>query len=72
MKTIIHVNRQILQRNRKNGTKDPPITVKTYKNNTYCYEAGNEHFRVVYRPDKPLLCGAVCWVETHDKVEIIA
>ena len=71
MKTYIHVNKQVLARNRKNGTNDPAITVKTYKSNIYCYEVGNEHFRVVHRPDKPLSCGAVCWVETNDKVEII-
>jgi hypothetical protein len=22
----------------------------------------------VYRPDKPLSCGAVCWVETHSDI----
>ena len=71
MKTIIHINKQILAHNRKYGTQKPAVSVKTYKSNTYCYEAGDEHFRVVHRPNKPLSCGAVCWVETTDKVEII-
>ena len=80
MKKIIHVNQHVLKRNTKKGTDDPVLTVKTYKNNDYAHEAiirdanGNEVARVVYRPHKPLSCGARCWIETDtetSEVEII-
>ena len=66
MKTIIHVNQHIIKSNRKKGEVEPVLTCKTYKTNTYAHEAiirdaeGNEVARVVYRPDKPLSCGARC------------
>lgn len=65
----IHVNQHTIRRNRKQGTADPPITVKTYKENTTCFTVeilGPS--RVVYSPDKPLACGARVWVETHADV----
>jgi len=80
LKKIIHVNQHVLKRNTKKGTDDPVLTVKTYKNNDYAHEAiirdanGNEVARVVYRPHKPLSCGARCWIETDtetSEVEII-
>ena len=77
MKTIIHVNQHVIKANRKNGTNEPCLTTKTYKSNDYGHEviikdaAGNEVARVVYSPDKPLSCGAHCWIETQNKVEVI-
>ena len=77
MKTIIHVNQHSIQRNRKNGTKDPVITCKTYKNNRYADEViiygqdGLEAARIKHSPDKPLSCGARVWIETTNKVEIL-
>jgi len=74
MKTIIHVNQHVIKKNRKHGTTDPCLTVKTYKTNRYASDAiivdheGNEVARVVYRPHKPLSCGAHCWIETQLKV----
>ena len=74
------MNQHVLKRNTKKGTDDPVLTVKTYKNNDYAHEAiirdanGNEVARVVYRPHKPLSCGARCWIETDtetSEVEII-
>ena len=50
------------------------LTVKSYKDNKYTHEAvilgddGEEVARVVYRPSKPLSCGAHCWIETKNKV----
>ena len=75
--TRIHVNQHKIKANRKHGTSEPVITVKDYKNNRYAHEAiirdtnGNEVARVVYRPDKPLHCGAHVWVETHLKVDVV-
>ena len=69
MKKIIHVNQHKIRANTKNGTDEPVLTVKTYKDNTYAHEAvirtkdGEEIARVVYQPHKPLSCGARVWVE---------
>ena len=75
MRTIIHVNQHKIKANRKHGTNEPCLTVKTYKDNRYTHEAvirdteGNEVARVVYRPHNPLSCGAHCWIETELSVE---
>ena len=71
MKRVIHINQHKVKRNRKVNEREPVITVKSYKNNVYCNEVkilGPS--KVVYRPDKPLPCGAHCWVETESEVEI--
>ena len=45
------------------------MTVKTYKENNYAHEAilktkdGVEFAKVIYRPHKPLSCGARVWIE---------
>jgi hypothetical protein len=72
MKTIIHVNQHEVKANVKNGTANPVLTVKTYKNNTYAHEVKiNGDSKVVYSPNKPLSCGARVWIETKSPVEII-
>lgn len=77
-KTIIHVNQHVLKANRQNGANEPCLTVKHRDTNTYAHEAiivdgqGNEVARVVYRPNNPLSCGAVCWIETHNDVKPVA
>ena len=71
MKTIIHVNQHVIKDNSKTGKRNPVLTVKTYKSNTYAHDVeiiGNS--RVVYRPDKPLSCGAKVWIETDGEVII--
>lgn len=78
MKTLIHVNQHKIKANKKVALEDtePVLTVKTYKDNRYAKEAiirdaeGNEVARVVYRPHKPLSCGAHCWIETQLDVEV--
>lgn len=72
MKTIIHVNQHVIKSNRKNGSQDPVLTVKTYKENKYAHEVEiNGPSKVVYSPDKPLSCGAHVWIETQGEVKII-
>ena len=72
MKTIIHVNKQVIQANNKYGRNDPPITVKTYKSNTYCHSVEIKgDSRIIHSPDKPLKCGAYVWIETEAEVEIL-
>jgi hypothetical protein len=73
MKTIIHVNQHVIKANRKNNEVNPVLTCKTYKTNEYTNTAvivkdGEEVGRFVYRPDKPLSCGAHVWFETNNKV----
>jgi len=77
MRTIIHVNQHKIRSNAKHGGDEPVLTVKTYKTNDYAHQVkivdqqGHEVARVVYRPDKPLSCGAKCWIETSLEVEAI-
>ena len=77
MKKIIHVNQHVLKRNTKYKTDDPVLTVKTYKENNYAHEAvlktkdGVEIAKVIYRPHKPLSCGARVWIEVNtDDVDV--
>jgi len=71
MKTRIHVNQHKIRANKKHGTNDPVITVKTSKSNTYGHEVViNGSSKVIYSPDKPLSCGAKVWIETESDVEI--
>ena len=71
MKTVIHINQHIIKKNRKEGTTEPVITAKDYKRNRYgkSVEIKGES-RVVYNPEKPLSCGAHCWIETDAEVEV--
>lgn len=69
MKTIVHVNQHVIKENSKTGKRDPVLTVKTYKSNTYAHEVMIDGpCKVVYAPDKPLSCGAKVWIETQGKV----
>jgi hypothetical protein len=70
MKTRIHVN----QHNIRSGN-GPVITAKDYRQNrkgniAVIVVEGKEVARVVYQPDKPLACGARCWVETEHEVVV--
>jgi len=75
--TRIHVNQHKIRADAKSGSRTACLTVKTYKDNRRATEAvirdkdGNELARVVYRPEKPLSCGARCWIETTQPVEVI-
>ncbi|MGB1975006.1 MAG: hypothetical protein ACPHQD_13295 [Vibrio toranzoniae] len=75
MKTLLHVNQHNIKANSK-GASLPVLTVKDYKQNRKGNEAiiknGNDIVaRLVYRPDKPLPCGAKVWIETELQVELI-
>lgn len=71
-KTIIHVNQHVIKRNTKLGEREPTITVKQGKKNTYVHKVViNGPSRVIYSPDKPLGCGAKVWIETESEVEFI-
>ena len=69
MKTKIHVNQHVVRSNKKHGKKEPVLTVKTYKSNTYAHEVEIKgESKVIYSPDKPLSCGARVWIETESEV----
>lgn len=71
MKKRIHVNQHNIRANGKDNGDRPVITVKTYKDNRYCNQVeilGES--KVLYRPDKPLSCGAKVWVETDSDVRL--
>ena len=76
MKKYIHVNQHNIRRNAKQGTKDPVITCKTYKSNQYSNRVDILDSRgvvvasVVYKPEKPLSCGAKVWIETSNEVKV--
>ena len=69
MKTVIHVNQHVVRENGKTGDRNPVLTVKTYKSNTYAHEVEIKGpSKVVYSPDEPLSCGAKVWIETQAEV----
>jgi hypothetical protein len=77
MKTVVHVNQHLIKNNAKTGDREPVLTCKTYKENTRAHEVeildqdGRVAARVVYRPDKPLPCGARVWIETTNEVRTV-
>lgn len=71
--TVIHVNRHVVTKNRRNGIHEPPLSVRhgrsgraTYAHRVQIIDAeGNTIASVISRPDKPLKCGATVWIETE-------
>jgi hypothetical protein len=71
IKKIIHVNQHTIKSNNKTGERKPVITVKTYKDNRYAKEVYVDGpCKIIYRPDKPLSCGAKVWIETVANVSL--
>ena len=71
MNKKIHINQHIIKSNAKNDERNPVITVKTYKDNTYGHEVYVDGPCVIkYSPDKPLACGAKVWIETDAQVDV--
>ena len=62
--TVVHVHKPQIDRNRKDKTNQPVITIRQGSRKTYCHMAEIKgSCRVVYQPDNPLSCGAVVWIE---------
>lgn len=66
----IHVNKHVIRSNTQGGN-EPPLRVKYGGKN----HKGREVIvhgpsTVIYRPHKPLSCGARAWIETRAKVTI--
>jgi len=64
------VNQHKIRANRKHGTHEPVISIQTSRGPV---PAGRVRIdgpsEVVYRPQKPLSCGAHVWVETKAEVQ---
>lgn len=70
-KKRIHINQHIIRRNQKTGLREPVITIKEGRKNTYAHSVqilGPS--TVVYSADKPLNCGARVWIETEAELKI--
>lgn len=66
---IIHINRNVIQANAKRGQKQPVCRIQESGVVRYAMEVeilGPS--RMIYRPDKPLKCGAKLWIETDAEI----
>ena len=71
MKKIIHINKNIIQRNAKNGTRLPVCRIEM--DGATWYGSKIEILgpsEMIYSPDKPRPCGAKLWIETEAEVFI--
>jgi hypothetical protein len=69
---IIHINRNIIQKNAKRGEQEPVVRVEENGVVKYCMEVDIKGpSRMVYRPSKPRPCGAKLWIETDAEVVMI-
>lgn len=67
----IHVDQHAVRRNLRADTPEPVISVKTYRENLKAFEVELlGPGKVVYRPEKPLSCGARVWIETDLPVRV--
>lgn len=71
MTKIIHVNRQLIAMNAKDGQKRPVYIVKEGKTTKYAQEIEiNGPSKLVYNGSQ-LNCGARAWIETNSDINII-
>lgn len=71
MKKIIHVNRQHIASNAKDGLNRPVYTIKCGGKVRYAREVViNGPSRMVYS-GKVLACGARAWIETESDLDLI-
>lgn len=73
MKQIVHVNQHVIKANKKDNTRLPVLTCKTYLGNSYAHEVdiivkGEVVGTFKYSPDKPLSCGAHVWFESDSNI----
>lgn len=73
-KAFIHVNQHVIRSNRKHGTSEPVLTIKTYSSNVkandaivVCPDCAALAAHIKYRPDAPLDCGAQVWIEVNER-----
>jgi hypothetical protein len=67
----IHVNQHVIKANKKNGSNDPVLTIKTTSDNIKANHIMiGDNVRLCYAPDSPLACGATIWIETTEEIRI--
>jgi len=66
----IHVNQHHIRANLKDDQNRPVFTCKTGKENLYGHEIEIHGPSVLVYSEKPLSCGARCWIETISEVTI--
>lgn len=67
----IHVDKHVIAFNRKHGSNEPAITVQLSKGSIKAYGVDIKGpSQVIYRPHKPLSCGARLWIETTAEVAV--
>jgi hypothetical protein len=67
----IHVNQHIIKSNRKNGSNNPVLTIKTTSDNIKANHIMiGDNVRLCYAPESPLACGATIWIETTEEINI--
>jgi hypothetical protein len=68
---IIHVNRQHIAMNAKDGKNRPVYTIKDKGKTLYAREVViNGPSKLVYN-GKQLTCGARAWIETDSEIELV-
>lgn len=72
-----HINRNVIDSNRKNGTSDPAVRIQKGKHGdpTYCFEARlPADSRIVYQPsgDPILPCGARLVIVSEEAPEVLS
>jgi len=71
--TLIHVNKPQIDRNRKQGTEEPVITIRHGDRQTRCHLVEIKgSCRVIYQPNNPLACGAIVWIEVPPDIQVIS
>jgi hypothetical protein len=71
--TLIHVNKPQIDRNRKQETQEPVITIRSGARTSRCHIAEIQgSCRVIYQPDRPLACGATVWIEVDPNIRVIS
>ncbi|MCJ8279780.1 MAG: helix-turn-helix domain-containing protein [Rivularia sp. ALOHA_DT_140] len=72
-KNTINVNRNNIAANKNKNQDDwePVISVKRYNSNTQGFFVKiNGPCEIIYRPKKPLDCGAALWIETFASIQV--
>lgn len=67
----IHVDQHRIRANARDGTDLPVLTVQTYEGPRKAHEVAILGPSRVVFTEKPLSCGARCWIETLAEVELL-
>ncbi|MBE9213817.1 helix-turn-helix domain-containing protein [Plectonema cf. radiosum LEGE 06105] len=68
--TRIHVNSHKIRSN-NHGTKEPVIIIRSGSEKIYAHGVQiNGSCNLIYRPEKPLDCGATLWIEVEPDVVV--